>query len=229
MTPAARRSTLARRGLLLTALALSAGGVYLLSGALRDSPTLGGATVTFNRDIAPIVFRNCTICHRPGESAPFSLLEYTEAKKRAELIAAFTGSRFMPPWLPERGSGEFLGQRGLSDEEIARIRLWVEQGAVEGDPADLPALPEFPKGWQLGEPDMVVTIEEPFTVPAEGGDVFRNLVLPIPVSTPRWVKAVELRPGNPRVVHHAVMQVDGSRSSRRPVRPIAECARFLRR
>ncbi|GMQ96174.1 MAG: hypothetical protein BMS9Abin14_689 [Gammaproteobacteria bacterium] len=215
VTPAARRSALAWRGLLLTALALAAAGVYLLSDAFRDSPTRDDATVTFNRDIAPIVFGNCIVCHRPGELAPFSLLEYAEAKKRADLIAAFTGSRFMPPWLPERGSGEFLGERGLSDEDISRIRRWVEQGAVEGDPADLPALPEFTEGWQLGAPDMVVSIEEPFTVPAEGGDVFRNLVLPIPVSTPRWVKAVELRPGNPRVVHHAVMQVDRSRASRR--------------
>ncbi len=215
VTPTARRSSLARRGLLVTVIALTAGGIYLLSDAFRDSPTGGGATVTFNRDIAPIVFRNCIVCHRPGESAPFSLLEYAQAKKRAGLIAAFTGARIMPPWLPERGSGEFLGERGLSDEEITRIRLWVEQGAVEGDPGDLPALPEFTQGWQLGEPDMVVTIEEPFAVPARGADVFRNLVLPIPVSTPRWVKAVELRPGDPRVVHHAVMQVDRSRASRR--------------
>ena len=215
VTPAARRRSLARRGLLLAAIALTAAGVYLLSGTSRDAPTGAGATVTFNRDIAPIVFGNCIVCHRPGEAAPFSLIDYAEAKKRAGLIAAFTGSRFMPPWLPARGSGEFLGERGLDDEQIARIRLWVEQGAVEGDPADLPALPGYTQGWQLGEPDMVATIEEPFTVPAEGGDVFRNLVLPIPVSTPRWVKAVELRPGNPRVVHHAVMQVDRSRSSRR--------------
>jgi tetratricopeptide (TPR) repeat protein len=131
------------------------------------------------------------------------------------LITALTTSRFMPPWLPEHGDVEFLGERGLSDEEIARIRRWVEQGAVEGDAADLPPLPAFTEGWQLGEPDVILSMPEPFTVPAEGVDVFRNFVLPIPVSTPRWVKAVELRPGNPRVVHHAVMQVDRSRASQR--------------
>ena len=214
MTTAVRRSLL-KRGLLLTAAILTAGGIYLLTDSFRDSSTPDGATVTFNRDIAPIVFRNCIVCHRPGESAPFSLLAYAEARERAGLIAAFTTSRYMPPWLPERGSVEFLGERGLSDDEIALIRLWAEQGAVEGDPADLPRLPEFAQGWQLGKPDMVLTMEEVFTVPAEGDDVFRNFVLPIPVSTPRWVKAVELRPGNLRVVHHAVMQVDRSRSSRR--------------
>ncbi|NIP46524.1 MAG: tetratricopeptide repeat protein, partial [Gammaproteobacteria bacterium] len=161
------------------------------------------------------VYRNCVVCHRPGESAPFSLLSYAEAKKRAGLIAAVTASRYMPPWLPAGGGASFLGERGLSEEEIARIRAWVEQGAVEGDAADLPPPPRFTEGWQLGEPDMVVTMDTPFTVPADGVDVFRNFVLPIPVSTPRWVAAVELRPGNPRVVHHAVMQVDPSRSSRR--------------
>jgi tetratricopeptide (TPR) repeat protein len=202
-------------GLLLTAVILTAGGIYLLTDGIRDSSAPQNATVTFNRDIAPIVFRNCTVCHRPGEAAPFSLLAYAEAKKRAGLIAALTTSRDMPPWLPERGRVEFLGERGLDDDEIALIRLWVEQGAVEGDPADLPPLPEFTQGWQLGEPDLILTMEDAFSVPAEGVDVYRNFVLPIAVSTPRWVKAVELRPGNRRVVHHAVMQVDRSRSSRR--------------
>ena len=215
MTPTLARRSLVKGGLLLTAVVLTAGGIYLLTDSDRDLSTPDGATVTFNRDIAPIVFRNCIVCHRPGESAPFSLLTYAEARKRAGLITALTTSRFMPPWLPERGNVEFLGERGLSDDEIALIRLWVEQGAVEGDPADLPRPPEFAQGWQLGKPDMVLTMEKTFTVPAEGVDVFRNFVLPIPVSTPRWVKAVELRPGNLQVVHHAVMQVDRSRSSRR--------------
>jgi tetratricopeptide (TPR) repeat protein len=208
-------ASLLRRGLPLAAVILIVAGGYLLSSAFRDSPVDAGAAVTFNRDIAPIVFANCIVCHRPGESAPFSLLDYAQAKKRAGLITALTTSRFMPPWLPEHGNVAFLGERGLSDEEIARIRRWVEQGAIEGEAADLPPLPAFTEGWQLGEPDVVLTMPEPFTVPAEGVDVFRNFVLPIPVSTPRWVKAVELRPGNPQVVHHAVMQVDRSRASQR--------------
>lgn len=210
-----RRKFLVRAALSLTIAIAASAGVYYLAEIERRAPGAGAASVTFNRDIAPIVYRNCVVCHRPGESAPFSLLSYAEAKKRAGLIAAVTASRYMPPWLPAGGGASFLGERGLSEEEIARIRAWVEQGAVEGDAADLPPPPRFTEGWQLGEPDMVVTMDTPFTVPADGVDVFRNFVLPIPVSTPRWVAAVELRPGNPRVVHHAVMQVDPSRSSRR--------------
>ena len=215
MTRAPPRKTLARRALLLAVVVLVSGGIYLLMDTLRESSKGQDTTVTFNRDIAPIVYRNCIVCHRPGESAPFSLLDYTQARKRAGLMAALTTSRFMPPWLPERGGAQFLGERGLSDEDIVRIRLWAEQGAVEGDPADLPPVPRFTEGWQLGEPDLIISMQDAFTVPAEGVDVWRNFVLPIPVSTPRWVKAVELRPGNPRVVHHAIMQVDRSRSSRR--------------
>jgi tetratricopeptide (TPR) repeat protein len=200
----------------LAALAvLIAVSMVVFTGRAPEPPPTGKATVTFNRDIAPILFGNCVVCHRPGESAPFSLLEYAQAKKRAGLITALTASRFMPPWLPARGEIAFVGERGLDDDEIARIRQWVDQGAVEGDPADLPPRPRFTEGWQLGEPDVILEMPESFTVPAEGVDVFRNFVLPIPVSTPRWVKAVELRPGNPRVVHHAVIQVDRSRSSRR--------------
>lgn len=215
MTRSVPMSPLARRGSLVVLVILLFAAVYYLSGGWHGSAPAGEDVVTFNRDIAPIVNRNCVVCHRPGESAPFSFLDYAEAKKRAGLIAALTASRFMPPWLPERGEVEFLNERGLSDEEIALIRHWVEQGAVEGDPADRPDPPRFTEGWQLGEPDLVIAMQAPFTVPAEGVDVFRNFVLPIPVSTPRWVKAVELRPGNPRVVHHGVMQVDESRASRR--------------
>jgi tetratricopeptide (TPR) repeat protein len=215
MTAAAARSALRwGGGCAAVAILIGVSMVVFTDRAPEPLPAVS-ATVTFNRDIAPILFRNCVVCHRPGESAPFSLLEYTEARKRASLIAALTASRFMPPWLPARGEIAFVGERGLDDDAIARIRQWVEQGAVEGDPADLPPRPRFTEGWQLGEPDVILEMPESFTVPAEGVDVFRNFVLPIPVSTPRWVKAVELRPGNPRVVHHAVMQVDRSRSSRR--------------
>jgi tetratricopeptide (TPR) repeat protein len=203
------------RGLLLPAAARATLGLCLLIAPFGCSPTSEEASVTFNRDVAPIVYRNCVVCHRPGESAPFSFLSYSEARKRAGLIAGLTATRFMPPWQPERGTVKFEGERGLSDEEIELIRVWVEQGAPEGDPADLPAAPEFIEGWKLGQPDVVITMPEPFMLPAEGVDVFRNFVLPIPVSAQHWVKAVELRPGNPRIVHHGLIQVDRSRSSRR--------------
>jgi tetratricopeptide (TPR) repeat protein len=172
-------------------------------------------TLTFNKDIAPILFQQCASCHRPGQFAPFSLLTYREAKERAPLIAVAVESRRMPPWLPERGFGEFEGERRLTNVQIGLIKQWVEEGAVEGSPADLPPAPEWAEGWQIGEPDLVVEIPEPYTLHAQGPEVFRNFVIPIPVSDARYVRAVEFRPGNARAVHHAVMMIDRGPTSRR--------------
>ncbi|NRA96465.1 MAG: tetratricopeptide repeat protein [Planctomycetes bacterium] len=173
--------------------------------------------MTFSEHVAPIVFKSCAPCHRSGESAPFELLAYQDVKKRARQIAVVTKSRYMPPWLPASGHGEFLGTRALSDEEVAVIGTWVESGAPEGDPARLPPRPQWTSGWQLGEPDLVITMPDPYTLPAEapeGQDMWRNFVLPIPNSSTRFVEAVEFRPGNARVVHHAIMQIDTTSSSR---------------
>lgn len=171
-------------------------------------------TVTFNKDIAPIVFAHCASCHHPGTSAPFSLLAYEEVKSRAQIIAAVTAGRIMPPWLPEPGYGEFSGDRRLSDEQIDIIQRWVEEGAVEGDPSDRPPVPEWSEAWQLGEPDVVIEMPEPYTLQADATEEFRNFVIPIPVQTTRHVRAMELRPGNARIVHHAVVMIDRTPSSR---------------
>ena len=169
---------------------------------------------TFNRDIAPIMFKHCSRCHRPGESAPFDLLTYHDVQKRAGQIADVTRSRFMPPWLPQQGYGQFINERRLSDEQIVLIRRWATAGAVEGDPTDLPPTPSWPKGWQLGEPDLVFKMEKPYTLRASGEDVYRNFVIPIPIPETRYVKAVELRPGNKRAVHHANILIDPTLSSK---------------
>ncbi len=171
--------------------------------------------VTFNHDIAPIMFARCAACHRPGESAPFSLLSYQDVKQHAEQIKDVTASRFMPPWLPEPGVVKFSHERRLSDRELETLRHWVDTGTPEGDAADLPDLPQWPRGWQLGEPDRIVTLPEPFTLPAEGNDVYRNFVIPSPFTEMRYVKAVEIRPGNPRIVHHAFLRIDRTLASRR--------------
>ena len=171
--------------------------------------------VTFTEHVAPIVFEKCTPCHRPGESAPFSFMSYDDVERRAQQIAQVTRTRFMPPWLPEPGGPDFEGDRSLTDREIDLLRLWVKQGAAQGDPARLPPLPEWPEGWQLGEPDLVVEVPETYTLPAEGLDVYRNFVIPIPTDGTRWVRAVELRPGNKRIVHHAIVQIDRTPTSRR--------------
>jgi Flp pilus assembly protein TadD len=171
--------------------------------------------VTFNRDIAPILFHYCSPCHRPGEAGPFPLLTYADVKARARQIAAITSTRFMPPWLPEPQELKFADELRLSDAQIALIQKWVEQGAVEGAPADLPAAPQFVPGWQLGQPDKIIEAEKPYTLAASGSDMYWNFIFRTPVDRTRWLKAVEIRPGEKRVVHHANILVDRNQSARR--------------
>lgn len=170
--------------------------------------------VTFNRDIAPIVYDKCANCHRPGEAAPFALLAFDDVRKRATQIVDVTASRYMPPWPPGHESGPFMDDRSLTDAQIALIAQWVEQGMTEGDAADLPPTPTWTDGWHLGEPDLVLELKDPYMVPAEGEDVFRNFALRVPIHEPRMVKAVEFRPSNRQVMHHAVIQVDTTGWSR---------------
>ena len=171
-------------------------------------------TLTFNKQIAPLVLDNCATCHRPGGAGPFDLLSYADVRRHGKTIVSVTQSRYMPPWQPEPGYGEFIGERRLSAEQIGMLEQWVDEGAVEGDPADFPGVPEWPAGWYLGEPDLVVTMPRTYTLAAEGPDVFRMFVIPVPLESKRYVRAVELRPGNPRVVHHAVGLVDPTSRSR---------------
>lgn len=174
-----------------------------------------GGDVTYNRDIAPILYGNCAECHRPGEVAPFSLLSYEDAAKRAEFIAQVTQSRLMPPWKAEVGHGRFLGERRLSDVQIGLIQAWAKAGAPEGDPADRPPQPQFASGWRLGEPDLVLTAPTPYTVPAGGEDIFQHFIIPIDVPEDKTVVGFEFRPGNPAVVHHAILFLDSMGVARR--------------
>src|SRR5262245_21752323 len=171
--------------------------------------------ITFNKQVAPILFANCLACHHTGGAGPFSLLEFQEVKKRARQIVTVTGSRYMPPWLPEPGYGEFADARRLSDEQIKTIRQWVEQGMIEGNREDLPPAPKFNEAWQLGQPDLVIKAPQPYTLPAGTTDVFRNFVIPIPVTKTRYVKAVEFLPGDKKIFHHANILIDRSGASRR--------------
>jgi mono/diheme cytochrome c family protein len=164
-----------------------------------------GGTVTFNKDIAPLLFERCAGCHRPGEVAPFSLLSYRDASKRAKLIRSVISERVMPPWKGDPGVGHFVDERRLTDAQVALITRWVDGGAPEGEPADLPAAPNFTAGWQLGEPDMLVTMPEPYSLVAEGRDDYRCFVIPLEIPAGKYISAVEYRPGNRRIVHHAVL------------------------
>jgi len=170
--------------------------------------------LTFTKDIAPIVWSRCATCHHPGEIGPFNLLTYDDVKRRAIQIGEVTRRRVMPPWKPEPGKGEFQNERRLTDRELQMLQDWIADGAPQGAPADLPPRPTWNAGWQLGTPDLVVSMGEPYTVAADGADVFRTFVIPIPTTAPRYVRALEFRPGNARVVHHANLGVDRTRSSR---------------
>jgi Flp pilus assembly protein TadD len=183
--------------------------------AISVACALGDAeTVTFNKDVAPILFRSCAPCHRPGEGGPFPLLTFDDARRHASQIVSVTRSRYMPPWLPDSGYGEFSDERRLSAGEIGIIAAWVEQGAREGNRADLPALPHFESEWQLGPPDLILRMPAPYKLRPNGRDVFRNFVLPIQIAQTKFVRAFELRPGNKRIVHHANIFVDHRRTLR---------------
>lgn len=189
-------------------------------GSLASSAGQGAKTattqapLTFSKQIAPIIFDKCSECHRPDGVAPFSLLTYAAVRQRAMQIATVTKSRFMPPWKAEPGYGDFVGQHPLTDAEIELIQRWVDEGTLEGNPADLPTPPKWPEGWQLGKPDLIVTLPQPYTLPAEGTDVFRVFVIPVPLSAMRYVTGLEFRPGNPRVLHHANIRIDPTSASR---------------
>lgn len=187
-------------------------------GCVLGSPASAAAepAVTYARDIAPIVQARCQTCHRPGEAAPFPLTTAAEAAAVAPMIVEVTRQRLMPPWPPRPDARHpLVGERWLREEELARLARWSEAGCPPGDPADLPPAPRFATGWQLGVPDLVVRMPEPFTVPADGPDVFRNFVIPLDVPEDRVVAAIEFHPGDRRVVHHAVLFLDQSGQARR--------------
>ncbi len=235
-----------------------------VAGCAQDTPD-APRSITFNKDIAPILFENCASCHRPVDvtagspravemttgadvgrvllsgpagseddpicvaGAPFSVLDYNSVHRHARAIASAVERRAMPPWLPERGHGDFENERRLRDDQIALIRQWVAAGAPEGNAAEAPRPPTFTDGWQLGTPDLVLTLPEPYELqPARlgqgsggqgTGDVFRNFVIPVPSivfngSTPRYVRGVEFRADRPQALHHADLALDLARESR---------------
>jgi hypothetical protein len=171
-------------------------------------------TITFNKDIAPIIFSRCSPCHHEGQSAPFNLLTYHDVEKRKKQIADLTQRGYMPPWLPEGDYGEFANDRRLTSEEKGLIEQWVQEGAREGLSEELPQLPHWQGNWLLGKPDLVVTMPKPYLLGEQGTDVYRNFVLPVPIQTNRYVRAIELAPGNSKIVHHAFIKVDSTGSSR---------------
>lgn len=183
-------------------------------GAASPAPPPAPTNVTYTKDIAPILFANCVACHRDGEVAPFPLFTYADAQKHAKEIGEETLERHMPPWLPESGEFPIEGDRRLRQDQIDLIQQWLKSGMPEGNPADLPKAPVFPGGWQFGQPDLIVSAAKPFTLKPSTRDVYRNLVMRVPIDSTKFVRAVELRTGG-APIHHAVIRVDRSTTSRR--------------
>jgi peroxiredoxin len=177
------------------------------------APAREGA-VTYHRDVLPILQKNCQGCHRPGEVGPFSLLTYKQAVNWASDIKDYTQRRLMPPWKIAEG-GPFHNERKLSDKDLATLAAWVDGNTPEGDPKDAPPPAQFPEGWQLGKPDLVLTVPADFQVGPNGRDVFRCFVLPTHLTEDRHVVALEVRPGNARIVHHALLFFDTSGGARK--------------
>ncbi|HEY1068560.1 MAG TPA: redoxin domain-containing protein [Pirellulales bacterium] len=170
--------------------------------------------ITYAEHVAPILAARCQQCHRPGGIGPFSLMTYDETIAWADDVKQFTQDRTMPPWKPAPGHGEFHNSRRLTDQEISHIAAWVEGGRPLGDVNKLPAPREFPDGWTLGQPDLVLEPSESFTLAAEGEDEYRCFVLPTNFAKDQYVAALEVRPGNSQVVHHVLTFVDVSGTAR---------------
>src|SRR5262245_41485983 len=172
-----------------------------------SAPAAQSGGVNFAEHVAPIIFNVCASCHRPGEAAPFSLLTYDDVRKRGKLIASVTASRYMPPWHANSDMGSFRDDRRLTDAQIKTIQDWVQAGMPEEDPKKIPAPPKFTPGWQLGTPDLVVRMEEPFDVPAGGPDIFHSFAIRLNLNEDKWVKAIEFRPSS-KSSHHALFFLD---------------------
>jgi hypothetical protein len=167
------------------------------------------ASVTFNRDIAPIIHRECSACHRPGEAAPFPLLTYNEVAKKAKTIAKVTAARVMPPWKAEPASYAYRDERHLTDDQIRLLQDWVIQGMPEGT-GQAPEPPQFGSGWRLGEPDLVVEMPAAYRIPADGPDIYRNIAVPLGLKEDQWLAAIDMRPSARAVVHHVLYFADPS-------------------
>ncbi len=200
---------------LLSALATAALSLVLATthAALPVSSkhNVGAQTpVTYAHDVAPILNAQCVTCHRTGEVAPFTLTGYAQAKAHADMIAVVTQSRVMPPWHAAPGYGNFDHARLLTAAQIGTLKNWAAENAPEGNPAALPPAPSFPAGaWSMGrKPDLILTMPEAYKIPADGNDIYQCFVLPSGIADDRFVSAIEIRPGNPKVVHHCIVYLD---------------------
>ena len=186
----------------LAAVSLCALGAIQLTA---QAPTGGAASVTFNKDVAPILYKNCTSCHRPGEIAPMSLLTFQDARPWVRSIGTKVANGSMPPWHADPAYGHFLNDRRLSEADKTTIAKWIAAGAPEGMASDLPPQPVYLNGWTIGQPDEIFSMQEDYPIPATGEIVYQYLEIPTHLTEDRWVQAFEVKPGDPKAVHHVIV------------------------
>jgi hypothetical protein len=184
---------------------VSIAAACLLASAPAAAQTAASSAPTFSKDVAPIFYRSCTGCHRPGQIAPMSLLSYAEARPWVRSIGLQVSRGTMPPWHADPAHGEFINDRRLSGAEKDTILKWVNAGAPEGNPADLPARPSYPSGWTIGQPDAVFAMQEDYPVPARGTVEYKYFEVPTGFTEDKWIQAFEVRPGTPSLVHHVIV------------------------
>jgi mono/diheme cytochrome c family protein len=194
--------------LLVTFVALgffAAFSFYALPAGRVSDAKASANPVTFNKDVAPILHKNCVGCHRPGEVAPMSLMTYKDARPWARALREKVVTRAMPPWHADPQYGEFSNDRRLRQQDIDTLVAWVDQGAKEGNPKDLPAAPRFVEGWNIGKPDMIFSLPQAYPVPATGVVEYKYFTVPTNFTEDRWVQAAEIRPDQRAVVHHIIV------------------------
>lgn len=182
-------------------LALSGLAAFAVAADRTASPP---AVPTFSKDVAPILYKRCASCHSDSRIAPFSLVGYENAKKRALTVVGVTQSNFMPPWKAKANYGEFRDVAALTDAEKRVLQRWAETGAQEGNPAEAPQPPTVVPGWRLGKPDYVLAPSKPTTIPAEGRDFFRDYLIDPQVTKPTWIRAIDFQPKEQGTVHHII-------------------------
>jgi hypothetical protein len=202
--------------------------LFSQSAALGDSNGL-----TFNKDVAPILYKNCVKCHHAGDIAPMPLITYKDVRPWAAAVRQAVVSRKMPPWMADPAVGHWSNDPRLSETEIQTIKAWVEGPKLEGDPKDLPPTPKFSDGWLIGKPDVVIAIPEQ-TLAASGPDEYMYLKVPTNFDEDRWIVAAELRPGNRKIVHHAHVFISegqnpaAAKKAEKPTDPAAQYANWIR-
>jgi hypothetical protein len=190
---------------------------------LPAATTASRPPATFSKDVAPILQKNCQICHRPGEAAPMSLLTYEQVRPWAKAIREAVLKRVMPPWQADPRYGKFRNDRSLSQDDIDTLVNWANSGAPEGDPKDLSPPAQFENGWRIGKPDVEIVMKEPFSVPASGVMDYRHFVVPTHFTEDKWFQVAEIRPGNRAIVHHVIAFVrpPGANPNNEPVEYLA--------